>query len=130
MNRRAAFAISESGGRERIADHFGRCTKFTVCELDDRDDVVATETYFNPLAGQKSGAGQIPGYVNQFNISAIVSCGMGEKVVAKFFQFGIDVIIAPGLLFEEALARFRHGGAGGFELIIGDHNNGHIHTKE
>jgi len=130
MNRRAAFAIHEAGGRERIADHFGRCTKFTVCEFDDRNGVVATETYFNPLAGQDSGAGQIPGYVNQFNITAIVTGGMGEQAVAKFFQFGIDVIIAPGLLFEEALARFTHGGLGGFELIVHEHSTVQRHTQE
>lgn len=34
---------------------------------------------------------------------------MGEKAVAHFLEFGIDVINAPGLLYDEALDLFIKG---------------------
>lgn len=36
MNDRIAISIEESSnGKETVAEHFGRCSKFKVCELDD-----------------------------------------------------------------------------------------------
>ena len=36
MNRRLAVAIEENGTKEIVAEHFGRCSKFNVCEFDEQ----------------------------------------------------------------------------------------------
>jgi len=125
MNHRLAIAIEETGTEERVAEHFGRCTKFNVCELDENKKVLKTETFFNPLAGEHSGACQLPGYVKQFNINTIIAGGMGQKAVSNFLSFGIDVITAPGLLYEEALDRFLRGKLIGYAPCKHNHEDGH-----
>jgi len=126
MNHRLAVAIEETGAQERVAEHFGRCSKFNVCELDEQKKVLKQEIYFNPLAGEHSGACQIPGYVKQFNVNTIIAGGMGQKAVANFLQYGIDVITAPGLLYEEALNLFIQGKLSGYEAC--KHEHGHNHN--
>lgn len=125
MNRRLAIAIEENGTEERVAEHFVRCTKFYVCELNEQNKVVKTETFFNPLAGEHSGACQLPGYVNQYNVQTIIAGGMGQKAVSHFLEFGIDVITAPGLLYEEALNRFSLGKLYGHVACTHNHEDGH-----
>ena len=123
MNHRLAIAIEEDGTQEKVAEHFGRCSKFAICELDDQKQVLKKETYGNPLAGQHSGACQIPGYVQQFNVNTIIAGGMGQKAIAKFAEFGITVITAPGLLYGEALDLFVQGKLSGCEACAHEHNH-------
>ena len=119
MNRRLAVAIEESDSEERVAEHFGRCSKFSICELDERNIVVKQESYFNPLSGEHGGACQLPAYVKQFNVGVIIAGGMGRKAVAGFEQLGIEVITAPGLLYTEALNLFALGKLSGYEACAG-----------
>jgi len=123
MNHRVAIAIEEDGTQEKVAEHFGRCSKFAICELDDQKQVLKKETHGNPLAGQHSGACQIPGYVQQFNVNTIIAGGMGQKASAKFAEFGITVITAPGLLYGEALDLFVQGKLSGCETCAHEHNH-------
>ncbi|MHB8871486.1 MAG: NifB/NifX family molybdenum-iron cluster-binding protein [Candidatus Doudnabacteria bacterium] len=125
MNQRLAVAIEEIGAEERVAEHFGRCSKFNVCELDEHKKILKTEIFFNPLAGEHGGSCQLPGYVKQFNVSTIIAGGMGQKAVSNFLSFGIDVITAPGLLYEEALDRFIRGKLLGYEACKHNHENEH-----
>lgn len=126
MNQRLAVAIEENGLEERVAEHFGRCSKFNVCELDEQKKILKTEIFFNPLAGEHGGSCQLPGYVKQFNVSTIIAGGMGQKAVSNFLSYGIDVITAPGLLYEEALNRFIQGKLLGYEAC--KHNHDHEHN--
>jgi predicted Fe-Mo cluster-binding NifX family protein len=53
MNQRLAIAIEECPGNiDKVAEHFGRCSKFVVCEINPAKEVVLKETYFNPLSGK------------------------------------------------------------------------------
>ena len=126
MNQRLAVAIEENGTKEIVAEHFGRCSKFNVCELDEQKKIIKYETYFNPLAGEHGGSCQIPAYVKQFNINTIIAGGMGPKAVSNFLQFGINVITAPGLLYEEAVDLFIKGKLSGYEVCA--HGNEHHHN--
>ena len=123
MNHRLAIAIEVDGTQEKVAEHFGRCSKFNICELDEQKKVIKKETQDNPLAGQHSGACEIPGYIQQFKINTIIAGGMGQKAIAKFDQFGIDVITAPGLLYEEALKLFIQGKLSGREACAHEHDH-------
>ncbi len=124
MNQRLAVAIEETGTKEIVAEHFGRCSKFNVCELDEGKNIIKNETYFNPLAGEHGGSCQLPGYVKQFNVSTIIAGGMGQKAVSNFLGYGISVITAPGLLYEDALNLFIQGKLSGYEICAhGNHHN-------
>jgi len=39
MNHRLAVAIEVHEVQEKVAEHFGRCSKFNVCELDEQNKV-------------------------------------------------------------------------------------------
>ena len=119
MNRRLAVAIEESGSEERVAQHFGHCSKFNICELDSENRVVKQESYFNPLNGEHGGACQLPAYVKQFKVDTIIAGGMGRKAVMGFQESGIDVVTAPGLLFNEAVKLFAEGKLSGYEECAG-----------
>ena len=123
MNQRLAIAIEVNGDEERVAEHFGKCSKFNVCELDDQKKVLKLEVYFNPLAGEHGGACQLPGYVKQYNVGTIIAGGMGQKAVSNFLQYGINVITAPGLLYEEALNLFIQGKLSGYEVCSHEHHH-------
>lgn len=130
MNKRIALAIEENEKENeiKIAGHFGHCSRFLVVELDENNDTVKQESYFNPLAGQHSGSCQMPGYVNQFNVETIIAGGMGQKAVNGFHGFGIEVITASGLLFEEALDLYKKGEISGFEVCAHSHDHEHHHN--
>ena len=124
MNDRIAIAIEEGdNGRETVAEHFGRCSKFKVCEFDDDKTLIKTEIYFNPLVGEHNGACQLPGYVKQFNVKTIIAGGMGQKAVNNFLNYGISVITAPGLLFQDAFDHYLQGKLRGYEACKHEHHH-------
>ena len=123
MNYRFAVAIEENGTELKVAEHFGRCSKFYVCELDEQKSISKTEIFFNPLSGEHGGACQLPGYVKQFNVQTIIAGGMGQKAVSNFLAFGINVITAPGLLYEDALKSFIQGKLNGYETCTHNHEH-------
>lgn len=128
MNQRFAIAVEEGiEGKQIVAEHFGGCTKFNVCELDDNNTVIKSESYVNPLAGEHGGVCQLPGYVQQFNITTIIAGGMGRKAVDNFLRYGIEVITAPGLSYEDAIDRFKQGLLSGYEVCAHEHGHHHEH---
>jgi predicted Fe-Mo cluster-binding NifX family protein len=126
MNTRLAIAIEElDNGTMVVAEHFGRCSKFSVFEFDENRKTIKEETYFNPLAGEHSGACQLPGYVKQFNVNIIIAGGMGQKAINNFLSYGIDVITSPGLLLEDTLHMFIEGKLSGYETCKQEHGQHH-----
>lgn len=130
MNTRIAVAIEEAEAEERVAEHFGQCVKFNLCEIDEEKKIVKNESYFNPLTGDHGGACQLPGYLNQFKINAIISGGMGQRAVSNFQKFGIEVITAPGLEFNYAVDLFIQGKLSGFDVCKHEHGHHHEHHHE
>ncbi len=123
MNDRVVIAIEGNEVIEKVAEHFGRCTKFKVCELDEDKILIKTEIYFNPLVGEHNGACQLPGYVKQFNVNTIIAGGMGQKAINNFLNYGINVVTAPGLEFKKALRLFVEGKLNGYNICKQEHNH-------
>jgi len=59
-------------------------------------------------------------------VGTIIAGGMGQKAVSNFLEFGINVITAPGLLYEDALNLFIAGKLSGYEVCA--HGNEHHHN--
>lgn len=123
MNQRIAIAIEEDGTKEIVAEHFGRCSKFYVCELDNEKKILKKEIYFNPLSGEHGTSSQLPAYVKQFNVNTIIAGGMGQQAVSNFLSNGIEVITAAGLYYHEAINLFIQGKLNGYD--VSKHNNSH-----
>ncbi len=123
MNQRIAIAIEDDGTKEIVAEHFGRCSKFYVCELDNEKKILKTEIYFNPLSGEHGGSCQLPAYVKQFNVNTIIAGGMGQQAVSNFLSNGIEVITAAGLYYHEAINLFIQGKLNGYDAC--KHGNDH-----
>ncbi len=132
MNHRFAVAIEESvDNTETVAEHFGHCSKFIICEIDELKQLLKTEIYFNPMNGHHGGTCQLPAYIKQFEVSTIIAGGMGKKAINNFHQEGIEVITAPGLKFEDAFQQYINGNLSGYEECAGHgHNHGHSHNGE
>jgi len=130
MNNRIAIAIEENGIKEIVAEHFGRCSKFYLFETDEENHLFKKESFINPLAGEQSGTCQLPGFINQFNVDVVIAGGMGQKAITKFLDFGIDVVTAPGLLYENALDLYLEGKLSGYESCKHEHDHSHNHCKK
>ena len=116
MNKRIAIAIEETAdNKELIAEHFGRCNKILVKEVNPGKEIVQEEEYFNPLSGHTGGTCQLPGYINQFSVNTVIAGGMGTKAITNFQAFGIEVITAPGLSKDEALKLYLDGKLAGYD---------------
>lgn len=127
MNKRLAIAVEEIDSEERVAEHFGRSEKFIVLEIDEQKLIIKKEDFFNPLSGDHGGACQLPGYIKQFNINTIIAGGMGNKAIANFQKYGIEIITAPGLLAEYAAELYINGNLSGYEACGHDHHHHHNH---
>ncbi len=120
MNNRIAIAIEDCAENvEKVAEHFGRCTKFVVHEMDASKNELKKETYFNPLAGHGNGTCQLPGYIKQFDVNVIIAGGMGKKAIANFNSYGIEVITAPGLQADQALNLYLQKKLTGYRECVG-----------
>lgn len=65
----------------------------------------------------------MPGYINQFNVSAVIAGGMGGKAISNFQEMGITVATAPGLEQDEALKLFLEGKLVGYSECTNHGNN-------
>ena len=124
MNYRLAVAIEENGNMEKVAENFGRCTKFNICELDNRKKILKTESFFNPLAGEHNGSCQLSKYINQYNVQTIIAGNIEQEAISKFIEHGINVVVAPGLPYENAVNIFIHGKLSSYEIFSHEGQNG------
>ncbi len=110
MNQRIAIAIEELPGNTYVvAENFSRCSKFVLCEINPKKIVVQKETYFNPLNGHQKSQGQLPGYINQFDVNYIIAGIMDKKTLSNFQQYGIGVITTSRLQIKDVLEQFLTG---------------------
>lgn len=124
MNNRIAIAINNNDQQtKQVAEHFAQSSEFIVYEINENQETVKTETYFNPLKNHQSGTCQLPGYLNQFAINTIIAGGMGQKAIMNFHQFGIQVITAPRMNCEEALSQFLSKKIDSYEECTGHGDN-------
>jgi len=125
MSMRIAISAEDRLDNEAVvAEHFGRCSKFLVYEVNEDKEVLREEVFSNPLQGGHGGACELPVYVKEYNANVIIAGGMGRKAVMQFNQFGIQVITAPGMDVREALFAYLKGDLNGYQECAGHHGDG------
>ncbi len=81
-----------------VAEHFGHCESFLICNVEDGAIVDANNTA-NP--GHKPGF--LPNFLGDLGVNVIISGGMGGGAIEIFNQRNIQVITgASGEAFEAA----------------------------
>jgi predicted Fe-Mo cluster-binding NifX family protein len=71
-----------------ISPHFGRCSSFTIAELEEKK-VVNKEIIDNP--GHESG--RIPEFLKSLGVNTIIAAGMGGKAMDLFNNYGINYVL-------------------------------------
>lgn len=125
MSIRIAISAEDlPGNKTVVADHFGRCSKFLVYEINDEKEVLREEEFYNPIQGGHGGACELPAYVKEFQAKVIIAGGMGRRAISQFNQFGIQVVTAPGMGVQDALIGYLKGDLSGYEECGGHHRDG------
>jgi len=97
------LALSTDG--DQVAQHFGRCEKYTLVEVND-GKIVNKEIVANP--GHEPGF--LPKYLNEQGVDVILAGGMGRKAKDLFDQNGIKVVIGVNGLVDDAVKSYLAGG--------------------
>lgn len=126
MNTRIAITIEEyPQGEMLVANHFGRCSKIKVYDVDENKKVLNEESYLNPLQGNRGGTCQLPHYFQELGVNVVIAGGMGRKAISLFHSFNIEVVTAPGSRVNNALSGYLMGELFGYEECAGHKGEGH-----
>lgn len=80
------IAISTDNGM--VAPHFGRCSQYTIVDIEDSE--VKNK---NIIDSPGHAPGAIPKFLQEMGCTLIIAGGMGQKAQGLFRQSGIDWII-------------------------------------
>ena len=94
MNLRIAITVEEIlYGEARVSDHFGRCCKFVVYDVNQDNKIINEESYLNPLQGNHGSACKLPYYIKEIGANVVIAGGMGSRAQDLFQKNRIGVII-------------------------------------
>ncbi len=98
-----AVATTRGGLDDVVSPVFGRCTTFTLVDVED-GEVVSHEVIQNPHAGAMGGAGiQTAQLIISKEAQAILAGAFGPNASNVFSQGGVQMIPAQGSVKEKAL---------------------------
>jgi len=96
------IAISTDG--ELVAEHFGRCPKFTIVKISN-GKILEKEVIDNP--GHETGF--LPSYFHEKGVECIIAGGAGPRAIDLFLEQGIKFIGVSSKPIEEVLNSFVEG---------------------
>lgn len=102
------IAIPTEG--EMLADHFGRCEKYTFYDIENKKLVDKYEKI-----SPKHAPGVIPKFLKEEQVDIVITSGIGHKAIALFNQFDIEVITGCKGNVEKIIEDYLDG-----DLVTGD----------
>jgi len=96
------IVISTENGQ--VAQHFGRCSQFTVVDIEDAK-LKAQRTIPNP--GHAPGA--LPEYFKQLGCQMIIAGGMGRRAQQFLKDYGIEWMVGVQGRIEDVIADYLNG---------------------
>ncbi len=108
--------IAVASDKGRVANHFGHCEEFWICDVVDRK-VTNVDKIPNP--GHKPGF--LPKYLHEIGTNVIISGGMGSGAVDLFYEKGIEVVIGAKDSSIDAVNSFIEGDLKSTGSICNDH---------
>lgn len=90
----------------RLCQHFGRCEEFALFELDEDNNVIASQS-LQPPAHEP---GVLPAWLREHGAEVIIAGGMGRRAQQLFAQSDITVVVgAQADSPEELIAAYSTG---------------------
>jgi len=87
-----------------VADHFGRCQKYTIFNIEN-DIVVSREEMDCPPHER----GVLPEMLSGFGVNIIIAGGMGTRAQNMFLEKGIEAIIGVSGDIDEVISSLIEG---------------------
>jgi len=108
-----------------VAQHFGRCPKFTILEVKD-GQIVNQSVLENP-GYRTHQPGLVPTFLRNQGVDCVIAGGMGPNAVNMLESFGIKVILGVTGKVEEVMKAFISGSLEGGESLCdhGEHECQH-----
>ncbi|MFW6038831.1 MAG: NifB/NifX family molybdenum-iron cluster-binding protein [Candidatus Saliniplasma sp.] len=78
--------MGDSGFDEKVGEHFGRCSTFTIYD-SEKDDVKVISNN----SRHKGGKGNPPDLLAKKDVDVMICRNLGKKAVSLFEKLGIDV---------------------------------------
>jgi predicted Fe-Mo cluster-binding NifX family protein len=107
------IAVSSDG--ENVAAHFGRCSEYTVVDVED-GEIVKRERVQNP--GHRPGF--LPKFLSRMGVTHIITGGMGPRAQGLFTQYNIETIIGANGPVDEVIEKYLDGA-----LVLGESKCNH-----
>lgn len=90
-----------------VYPHFGHCRTFTIVEVDTATREIQSVQNLTPPPHEQ---GVIPAWLGQLGCSHIIAGGMGQRALALFEQYGIQVLSGvPAMKAEDAVLAYLNG---------------------
>jgi len=111
------IAIATEG--EYVAEHFGRCSKYTLYEVEE--GVIKSKT-------EVSNPGHKPGFLPRFlaekGVSYVICGGMGPRAQGLFAEHGIGTMVGVTGKVDEVIEKYLAGNLSAGDSFC-DHVGGH-----
>jgi predicted Fe-Mo cluster-binding NifX family protein len=104
-----AVATDEDKGLEAVlSQHFGRCPYYVVVDIDE-GEIKGVKTVQNPFYGSHGQPGEVPTFIKNLGVQAIIAGGMGPRAIDFFEQFGIQAVTGVSGMVKEVVRAFVDG---------------------
>jgi len=122
----AVSSDTDQGLQSTVSGHFGHCPFFTILDVEDKK-IIRSETIANPYF-QGHQPFEIPNFLKEQGINAIITQGMGGRAIGFFQQNGIEPVTGCTGSVEEAVNVYLAGSASSAapcaESVAHQHGNG------
>ncbi len=115
------------GLTEMVYGHFGSAPYFTIYDTETK----SIEVIKNDNQHHNHGACQPMGAISKYNITAVLTNGMGKRAVQLLNENGIKVYLLQGNTVEEAIKKYEANELTEltYENACGGHIHGYGHSK-
>ncbi|MBU0492868.1 MAG: NifB/NifX family molybdenum-iron cluster-binding protein [Chloroflexi bacterium] len=117
----AVSADNKNGLDSVVSPHFGRCPYFILVDVAGQE-IERVSAINNPYYNQHE-PGQVPAFINSYDVNVMLTGGMGGRAVAFFRQFGIEPVTGAAGTVRQSLERYLGGTLQGAEACRESHDH-------
>jgi len=112
--------------KDKIAEHFGRCSIYTIVDIEDKNIISNIQ-----LKSPQHAPGVIPKFLKDNNVDIVITGGVGSSAIQLFESYGIGVITGVIGKIETIIQDFTMGIIKSGESLCNheDEDHEHIHNK-
>ncbi len=126
---RIAFATEDKLGLDgEVSMHFGRCSYYTILDVEGNNEVKSCQVVDNPHFGNHV-PGKVPEFIHSQKANVIIAGGMGPRAIEFFDGYGIEAVTGAFGKIKDVLDSYLQGKLRGAGACQHDHPDscGHGH---